>query len=54
MAQGFNLTAQLNLRGPTNTRQVVADIRRQLGSINANVNVAINAATTRNINQINA
>jgi TP901 family phage tail tape measure protein len=53
MAQGFNLTAQLNLRGPTNTRQVVADIRRQLGSINANVNVAINAATTRNINQIN-
>ena len=53
MAQGFNLTAQLNLRGPTNTRQIVADIRRQLGSINANVNVAISAAATRNINQIN-
>lgn len=54
MARGFNLTAQINLQGPANVRQVVAGIRRQLGNINANVNVSINPAVSRNIGQLNS
>ena len=53
MAGAFNLTAQLNLRGPANVGAVVANIRKQLGSINATVNVQINPTTTRNIGQLN-
>jgi hypothetical protein len=41
MAKGFNLTAEINLRGPSNIRQVVGNIRKQLGTINTNVNVKI-------------
>lgn len=54
MAGAFNLTAQLNLRGPANVGAVVSNIRRQLGSINANVNVTINPSTTRNVTQLNS
>ena len=53
MARGFSLTAEINLRGPTNIRPIVNNIRRQLGSINANVNLNINRATLGSINQIN-
>jgi TP901 family phage tail tape measure protein len=53
MSRGFNLTAELNLRGPSNIRTVVADIRRQLGTINANVNVRVDPGVTRNINTLN-
>ena len=53
MARGFNLTAELNLRGPSNIRTVVADIRRQLGTINANVNVRLDPGVARNITAIN-
>jgi TP901 family phage tail tape measure protein len=53
MSRGFNLTAQLNLRGPTNIGTIVADIRRQLNGITANVNINLNANTARNIGQIN-
>ena len=52
MANKFNLTAELNIRGPANIRTVVADIRRQLGTINADVNININAAASRNISTI--
>lgn len=46
-SRAFNLTAELNLRGPTNIGPIVANIRNQLGNIAANVtvNVAPNAAT---------
>ena len=54
MARGFNLTAQINLQGPSNVRQVVAGIRRQLGNIRANVSVAINPSVARNIGQLNS
>jgi len=53
MARGFNLTAELNLRGPSNIRTVVADIRRQLGTINADVNVRVDPNVTRNITTLN-
>ena len=54
MAQAFNLTAQLNLRGPSNIGVIVSDIRKQLGSINANVNVQISSTATKNVTQLNA
>jgi len=54
MASAFNLTAQLNLRGPSNVSAIVSNIRRQLGTISANVNVNINPTTTRNVAQLSA
>lgn len=54
MASGFNLTAQINLRGPSNIPQIAADIRRQLGSINANVNFRLDPNAARNVTQLNA
>ena len=53
MSRGFNLTAQVNLQGPSNVRQVVSNIRRQFQGITANVNVAINPQTNRQITAIN-
>jgi TP901 family phage tail tape measure protein len=53
MASAFNLTAQINLRGPSNVRNIVSDIRRQLGTITGDVNLRINPATTRNVTVLN-
>lgn len=53
MAQPFNLTAQLNLRGPSNIRNIVSDIRRQLGTITADINLRVDPNATRNLTQIN-
>ena len=53
MAQAFNLTAQINLRGPTNTRAIASQIRRQLSDINVRVNLDLNGAQARNIAAIN-
>jgi len=53
MASAFNLTAQINLRGPSNVRNIVSDIRRQLGTITGDVNLRINPATTRNVTALN-
>ena len=47
MADRFNLTAQLQLQAPTNTRQIVTQIRNQLRGINANVNVQANTRAIR-------
>ena len=52
MAKGFNLTAEINLRGPSNIRQVVSDIRRQLGTIDTNINVTLNAQTNKQISTL--
>ena len=49
MASAFNLTAQINLQGPANLRTVVADIRRQLGSVTIDINPQINASSARAI-----
>lgn len=53
MAKGFNLTAEINLRGPSNIRQVVGNIRKQLGSVNTNVNVKIDKNTAKQISVAN-
>jgi len=41
MAQKFNIVAQLQLQGPGNVRQVVSRLQRQLGGLNANVNLNV-------------
>ena len=50
MAERFNLTAQLQLQAPTNVRQVVGDIRRQLSGLTVDVQVKGN---TRALAQVN-
>ena len=52
MAKGFNLTAQINLRGPTNLKPIVADIKRQLGTIDGDVNFRISPSAGKSINNI--
>lgn len=46
----FNLTAELNLRGPSNLNQVVSNIRRQLSTVSLNLN--INPNTSRGIQTV--
>ena len=53
MAQTFNLTAQINLRGPANIKPIVANIKKQLGSINTNVNIKLDSKAARNIDVVN-
>ena len=54
MAKGFNLTAEINLRGPSNIRQVVGGIRKQLQGINTSLNININKKNIQGINQANS
>jgi len=54
MAAAFNLTAQLNLRGPSNVRQIASDIKRQLGTITGDVKLKIDPSATKNITQLNS
>ena len=49
MAKSFNLTAELNLRGPANLKTVVADIKRQLATVNGNINLKVDPAGGKNI-----
>lgn len=52
MAQAFNLTAQLNLRGPSNIGNIVSDIKRQLGTITGDVKIQVDASSIRNTTQL--
>ena len=54
MANAFNLTAQLNLRGPSNLKPVIKNIKSQLGNINANVNLTVAKNSSANIAKLNA
>ena len=49
MANAFNLTAQINIRGPANVNKVVSGIQKQLNGLNANVNLGINKSTTKTL-----
>jgi TP901 family phage tail tape measure protein len=51
---GFNLTAQLNLQGPTNVRNIVSDIQRQIGTIKGKIDFTLNPSTARNVSQLNS
>jgi hypothetical protein len=45
----FNLTAQLNLKGPTNVKQIAAQIKKDLGTLNANVQFKLDPAASKNV-----
>jgi hypothetical protein len=52
MAKAFNLTAQINLQGPTNLKPIVANIRRQLSGIKVDLDIDVKANAARNIADI--
>ena len=51
MAQRFNLTSQLQLQAPSNTRQVVGQIRKQLKNIGVDVKVKANTREVAKLNK---
>ena len=54
MANAFNLTAQLNLRGPTNIKPIIKGIKSQLGNINANVNLVVAKNSSAQVAKLDA
>jgi len=54
MAAAFNLTAQLNLKGPTNVGAITSSIKKQLGNFTANVDVKLNQSSIKNVAQLNS
>ena len=50
----FDITAQINLRGPTNVKKIAADIRKQLGSIKTNIDLKIDPNTAKNVSTLNS
>jgi hypothetical protein len=53
MAEAFNLTAQLNLRGPSNIRQIVSDVKKQIGTITGEVKLKIDTSSINNTSRLN-
>ena len=51
MAERFNLTAQIQLQAPTNTAQVVGQIRKQLKDVSIDVKVKSNAPQVAKLNK---
>ena len=51
MAQKFVLTAQLQLQAPSNTGQVLSQIRKQLKGVNVDVKVKHNPKALKQANQ---
>jgi TP901 family phage tail tape measure protein len=50
----FDITAQINLRGPTNVKKIAADIRRQLSTVTTgSVKLNIDPKTNQQVNQLN-
>jgi len=53
MAAAFNLTAQINLRGPTNTRAIASSIRKQLSNIKVKVDLDLKGSASKSIATVN-
>ena len=53
MASRFVLTAQVQLQAPTNTRQVVNQIQRQLSGVNMQVNLQGGQQAAKQVNNLN-
>ena len=53
MAAAFNLTAQINLQGPTNLKPIVSKIKKDLGSIKTTIDLDIKPTAAKNIASIN-
>jgi hypothetical protein len=54
MAGAFNLTAQLNLKGPSNIGNIVTNIKNQLGNINSTVKFTLDPNASKNVAQLNS
>lgn len=54
MARAFNLTAQLNIVGPGNLKPIVAKIKRELGTVSANVKVNIDSKSAKSVDIVRA
>ena len=54
MAKAFNLTAELNLRGPSNLKVVIADIKKQLSNISASVTIKLDPASINSTQKLTA
>lgn len=52
MSSVFNLTAQINLRGPANLKPVVAQIKRSLSGINTNINIKVDNRAARGVDTL--
>jgi len=50
----FNLTAQLNLKGPSNIGSIVSSIKNQLGNINTTVKFTLDPNAAKNVSQLDA
>jgi len=53
MAAAFNLTAQINLRGPRNTRAIASQMRKQLSGVKVKVDLDLKGASAKNVANIN-
>jgi TP901 family phage tail tape measure protein len=51
MAERFNLTAQIQLQAPTNTAQVVGQIKKQLKGVSVDIKVKSNASQVAKLNK---
>ena len=51
---GFNLTAQINLVGPTNVKQIAAQISKDLGNVNATVKFKLDPSAAKNVASLNS
>jgi len=49
----FNINAQVRLLPPTNAAQIAAQLRQQLGGVNANVNINLSSQAQRNLRNAN-
>ena len=54
MASAFNLTAQLNLVGPSNIGKIVSEIKREIGTIQGNINFKIDARSVASTSRLSS
>ena len=52
MSKAFNLTAQLNLTGPNNLRPIVSKIRKEIGSIKADVKFNLDPKAAKSVDAV--
>ena len=54
MANAFNLTAQINLQGPANLKQVTSGIKKEFASINTNLKIQVDPRAEKSITSTTA
>ena len=52
MSKAFNLTAQLNLAGPNNLKPIVSKIKKEIGSIKADVKFSIDPRAAKSVDAV--